>query len=71
MRFGPLTEKLFSTQHEFTKIDNYYYTVSVVPYEHLTAKRKFVAVYGAFEHVRTQDNYLKLDYSAIIFEKKD
>lgn len=61
--------KLFITQHEINKIDNFTTTYGVVKYTQSNTKQEFVAIYGGFHEKINDNGFHQLEYSDFILQK--
>lgn len=62
---------LYYEKRDMKKLENFMTAVTIVPYKNLGTGREFKGIYGAFECVRTDDDFLRAGYSNLIFEMED
>src|SRR5579859_91904 len=60
--------KLYYKVKQPRKLENFTVNNTIVPYKNLSTGRNFKGVYGAFERIRTEDDFLRTIYSHFIFE---
>jgi hypothetical protein len=60
--------KLYYEKRKSNKLENFMNSVTVVSYNNLETGREFKGVYGAFERLRTDDDFVKAGYANLIFE---
>lgn len=60
--------RLYFEPRLLKKIETFMVTNTIVSYKNLDTGRKFKGVYGAFETIRTPDDFLSAEYSNLIFE---